>query len=80
MREVVRDEIQPLQEEVRQIKTNTQESLDADVLALRCNMKAIYDRTMQQGFADMGDQITMKELYDKYRALGGNHFEICVDA
>lgn len=79
MRTIVREELSPVKTEVKEIKENTKKSLEADVLALRCNMKNIKEEVESKGFADVGDKITMKELYSKYGSLGGNEFKAFVD-
>lgn len=79
MREVIKEEIDPLKEDVARIEENTKESLEADVLALRCNMKAIMERVKKQGYSDIGDKSTMKQLRTKYEKLGGNEFKNFVD-
>ena len=79
IRNIVKDEVDPLKEEITEIKENTKSSLEADVLALRCNMKSLRDRVKKQGYADIGDKATFVEIYNKYKDLGGNHFIEYVD-
>lgn len=74
MREVIREEINPLEDKIIKIEDNTQKSLNADVLSLRCNMKTIEERCKTQGYSDIGDKATMKKLRKQYEDLGGNDF------
>lgn len=78
-RKIVQFEVAPLEKRMENIEKNTKNSLAADVLALRCDMKSLRDRVKKQGHADIGDKATMKELYTKYKALGGNNFKEYVD-
>ncbi len=79
MREVMQDELKPFEQRMVKIEKNTEDSVAADVLALRCNMKNLRDRVKKQGFADIGDKATFTEIYNKYKAMGGNHFVEYVD-
>lgn len=79
MREVIQKEIEPLDIRMTKIEKNTSQSVLADVLVLRCNMKILHDRVVKQNYADIGDKATMRELYTRYYELGGNHFLEYVD-
>lgn len=75
MREVIQEEMKPMTRRIEHIEENTTESLEADVLALRCNMKTIMERVRRQEYSDIGDKSTMKQLREKYEKLGGNEFK-----
>lgn len=79
MREVIHQENVEIIKRIEKIERNTDLSLEADVLALRCNMKAIMERCKHQGYSDIGDKSTMKQLRKKYEELGGNEFKNYVD-
>lgn len=72
MAEVLDAKLKPLEDKI-------DNSLKAHVLTLRCAMKNIRERCVAQGFADIGDRATMKQLYSQYKDLGGNSFKEFVD-
>lgn len=79
MREVIQQELAPLEERMRKIEENTKKSLEADILVLRCNIKIIRDRAKRAKVLDVGDKLTADQLYERYKDLGGNEFKTCVD-
>lgn len=79
IRDVIKQELNPIVARIDKIENNTNSLLEADILTLRCQMKDIEERCVRKGYADIGDKTTAKELYVKYKSLGGNNFKEYVD-
>ncbi len=75
MREVIKEEIDLISKKIDALEEKTNLSLASDVLESRCNMKAILERCRKQGYADIGDKSTFKQLMETYENLGGNSFK-----
>lgn len=79
LKSVIVNTLAPLEQRIASLESTMSALLSSDVLSLRCNMKVILERCKEEGCADMGDKLTMSELYQQYKTLGGNHFKECVD-
>ena len=82
IREVIQQEIKPLQDAMKDIDTKVGD-VQKDVKKLRESMVTIHRIVMKitldgyekQGYTSSSDRAAWKELYDNYKALGGNHFK-----
>lgn len=71
--------VQPLDEKIDKLSQNLEDDRAATITTIRSKMKTLRDQYKEQGFADVGDKATWKELYDHYKKMGGNHFKDYVD-
>lgn len=86
LRTIIKDELQPLREDVSDIRLDMSEvkkqlTLDkeATVVQLRTTMKSKRDEFCSQGYVESSDKSNWIELYNRYRDMGGNHFAEYVD-
>ena len=86
LRTIIKDELQPLREDVSDIRSDMSEvkkqlTLDkeATVVQLRTTMKSKRDEFCSQGYVESSDKSNWIELYNRYRDMGGNHFAEYVD-
>lgn len=86
LRTIIKDELQPLREDVSDIRLDISEvkkqlTLDkeATVVQLRTTMKSKRDEFCSQGYVESSDKSNWIELYNRYRDMGGNHFAEYVD-
>lgn len=75
----MREELKPIQDCVISIREDLTLDKAATTTSIRANLKQLRDRYKEQGYADAGDIGTWNELYDDYKAMGGNHFKAYVD-
>lgn len=71
-REVIREEIKPVKEDIIQLKNDsdlTKQSLQA---TLRHELYEIADRWLAKGFCPLQDKEDLENIYKKYHALGKN--------
>lgn len=82
IREVIKQEIQPLQDGINNLDQKI-EDVQKDVKKLRASMitvdrivmKMALDGYEKQGYTSSSDRAAWRELYDNYEDLGGNHFK-----
>lgn len=86
LRTIIKDELQPLREDVSDIRLDISEvkkqlTLDkeATVVQLRTTMKSKRDEFCSQCYVESSDKSNWIELYNRYRDMGGNHFAEYVD-
>lgn len=80
IREVVKEEIKPLSEQINLLTKNLADNTAGTVTLLRDSMKAALIDYRQQGYVSASDKANWTEMYNTYRDLGGNHFKEYVDA
>ena len=86
LRTIIKDELQPLREDVSDIRSDVLEvkkqlelDKEATVVQLRTTMKSKRDEFCSQGYVESTDKSNWIELYNRYRDMGGNHFAEYVD-
>ena len=86
LRTIIKDELQPLREDVSDIRSDMSEvkkqlelDKEATVVQLRTTMKSKRDEFCSQGYVESTDKSNWIELYNRYRDMGGNHFAEYVD-
>lgn len=86
LRTIIKDELQPVRENVSDIRSDIAEvkkqlALDkeATIVQLRTTMKSKRDEFCFQGYVESSDESNWIELYNRYRDMGGNHFAEYVD-
>ena len=86
LRTIIKDELQPLREDVSDIRSDMSEvkkqlklDKEATVVQLRTTMKSKRDEFCSQGYVESSDKSNWIELYNRYRDMGGNHFAEYVD-
>lgn len=80
IREVVEEVVAPIKEDLKEVKRDVKMGKVSTVVSLRATMKQLRDKYRKQGYVDIGDRATWKELYDDYAALGGNSFKEYVNS
>lgn len=75
IREVVEQVLAPMKKSLETISEEMRVNKIATVATLRSDMKTLRDHYLRQGFADSGDKATWIELFEDYKAMGGNHFK-----
>lgn len=79
MREVVKSELEPIDQKITKIEKNLSTNTDGTVTLLRDRMKCSLNYCHKQGYASATDRANWHEMYNTYRELGGNHFREYVD-
>lgn len=71
--------LKPIETKIDNIESSLALDKEATIINIRSTMKSMRDKYKVQGYADVGDKATWEELYNSYRAMGGNHFKEYVD-
>lgn len=86
MKEIVDEALKPIDERLDDVeeKLNSVDNtlyLDkkATITQIRVTMMGLHDRYMKEGYVGEHEKQTWLELYQNYKALGGNHFREYVD-
>lgn len=81
LRTIIKDELQPVRENISDIRLDMAEvkeqlALDkeATIVQLRTTMKSKRDEFCSQSYVESSDKSNWVELYNRYRDMGGNHF------
>ena len=81
LRTIIKDELQPVRENILDIRSDMAEvkkqlALDkeATIVQLRTTMKSKRDEFCSQGYVESSDKSNWVELYNRYKDMGGNHF------
>lgn len=76
----VKELINPVAKDVKDIKNDVDKLTEAAVLGFRVDLKLMRDRVVDLGIAaDVGEKSTWKTIYKKYYRFGGNNFHDFVD-
>ncbi len=81
IRLVIQDELQPLHEEIREVRRDVEEVKNSEIVtlskanrdSLRNQLFNLYDRCDHQGYKTSDDVENESEMFDSYKTLGGNH-------
>lgn len=71
----IRQEIQPIRDDLSEVKHQLLLDQKATILELRSMMKEQRDTFCAQGFIETSDKSNWMELYNSYAEMGGNHFK-----
>lgn len=80
MRKVIKEENEPLREDIQKISSSMDDLRNSDITLLRDRMKCSLNFCKNQGYKTTTDMANWNEMYGSYKALGGNHFKEYVNA
>lgn len=75
----VMERIDEVDKKVDLIQKDRKRERDATIVTMRVKMMELHDIYVKRGWCDSHEKATWKELYNKYKDLGGNHFLEYVD-
>lgn len=80
IREVIKEENEPLRKEISNLTELTNKMKESDVTLLRDRMQCSLNYCKKQGYHSTSDYANWMELLSAYRELGGNHFKEYVNS
>lgn len=80
IREVIKEENEPLRKEMSNLTELTNKMKESDVTLLRDRMQCSLNYCKKQGYRSTSDYSNWMELLNAYKALGGNHFKEYVNS
>lgn len=80
IREVVKEENEPLRKEISNLTELTNKMKESDVTLLRDRMQCSLNYCKKQGYRSTSDYANWVELLNAYKELGGNHFKEYVNS
>lgn len=80
IREVIKEENEPLRKEISNLTDLTNKMKESDVTLLRDRMQCSLNYCKKQGYRSTSDYANWMELLNAYKELGGNHFKEYVNS
>lgn len=80
IREVIKEENEPLRKEISNLTELTNKMQKSDVTLLRDRMQCSLNYCKKQGYRSTSDYANWMEILNAYKELGGNHFKEYVNS
>lgn len=77
---ILDEKISPVKSSLEALTAQSVEMTKGTVVLLRDRMKCSLQYCKKQGYCDSTDLANWMEMYEEYKALGGNHFKQYIDA
>lgn len=80
IRNIFDEKILPLKDSLDKLSAQSAEINKGTVVLLRDRMRCSLQYCKKQGYCDSADHANWMEMYNEYKALGGNHFAEYINA